>query len=98
LVIHGWVSAEKLEQIYQSSEYISQIWIYGNSLQSYIIAIIVPDADALNNWATTAGLVANMAGLCTNPQVKKLVLEDITRRGKESKVQPTHTHTHTPRT
>jgi len=41
---HGeYIAAEKLENDYAKADGIGQIWIYGNSYKSFIVAVIVPD-------------------------------------------------------
>lgn len=40
-----YIASEKLELLYSKSKYIAQMFIYGDSLQNYIVAIIVPDKE-----------------------------------------------------
>ena len=40
-----YIAAEKLELIFAKSPLIAQIFVYGDSLQSYLVAIIVPDKE-----------------------------------------------------
>lgn len=40
-----YIAAEKLELIYVKSPLIAQIFVYGDSLQSFLVAIIVPDKE-----------------------------------------------------
>lgn len=42
-----YIASEKLELLFSKSPYIAQMFIYGDSLQSYIVAIIVPDKEAV---------------------------------------------------
>ncbi|KAK8803494.1 hypothetical protein WA158_001188 [Blastocystis sp. Blastoise] len=46
-----YVAAEKLEIIYGNSPFISQIFVYGNSLENYLVAIIVADEGYTKKWA-----------------------------------------------
>ena len=43
-----YIAPEKLENVYVQSPYIQQIHVHGDSLQSYLVAIVVPDCDAIN--------------------------------------------------
>ena len=45
-----YIAVEKLENIYVSIDLIKQIFIYGDSLQAYLVAIVVPDTDELKRW------------------------------------------------
>ena len=42
-----FVTASKLEAVFETSPLVRQIYIYGNSARSYLLAVIVPTADAL---------------------------------------------------
>jgi long-chain acyl-CoA synthetase len=46
-----YVAPEKLESVAQSSQYIAQAFIYGDSLKHQLVSIIVPDFEVLKNWA-----------------------------------------------
>lgn len=39
-----YVAAEKVEIIYSKAACVNQLWIYGNSFKSFVVAILVPDA------------------------------------------------------
>ena len=40
-----YIAPEKLENVYGQSAFISQIYVHGDSLQSYLVAIVVPDQE-----------------------------------------------------
>lgn len=39
-----YIAVEKVEGVYQKCSAVNQIWIYGNSYKSFIVAVVVPDA------------------------------------------------------
>jgi fatty acid CoA ligase FadD9 len=43
-----FVTVSKLEAVFGDSPLIRQIYVYGNSARSYVLAVVVPTADALN--------------------------------------------------
>jgi fatty acid CoA ligase FadD9 len=49
-----FVTASKLEAVFETSPLVQQIYIYGNSARSYLLAVIVPSTDALANHDTSA--------------------------------------------
>lgn len=51
-----YVSPAKSEGIYTESKFISQILCHGSSVQSYLVALIVPDFEHLTTWAKTIGI------------------------------------------
>jgi len=42
-----YVAPEKLENIYVQASLVGQIFVHGDSLQNYLIAIVVPDPEVL---------------------------------------------------
>lgn len=63
-----------------------QIWVYGNSFESFLIAIINPNKQALEHWAELTGITGDFATLCENPKAKEYILGELTKIGKEKKV------------
>ena len=47
-----FVTASKLEAVFETSPLVRQIYIYGNSARSYLLAVIVPTAEALAHHDT----------------------------------------------
>lgn len=37
-----YVAAEKIEAAYKKNSLVEQIWVYGNSLESTLVAVVVP--------------------------------------------------------
>lgn len=73
--------------MYQSSKYIDQIFVYGDSFQSYLVAIIVPDEQAAKTWANEFGVLdKTINAICQLKEFKKVVLDDINCIVKEKKV------------
>lgn len=50
-----YIAAEKLEIAFGNLEVVKQIFIYGDSLQSYLVAIIVPEKSVVQKWAREKG-------------------------------------------
>lgn len=68
-----YVSPERVETVYARHEIVAQIFVYGDSIQPNLIAIVVPDADTLGPWAVSEGIegAANKSykELCEDPAV-----------------------------
>ena len=56
----------RIENIYILSRYVAQAYLYGDSLKLCVVAIIVPDEDAVNAWAKENGISGSFVELCTN--------------------------------
>ncbi|XP_077671670.1 long-chain-fatty-acid--CoA ligase 1 isoform X2 [Eretmochelys imbricata] len=79
-----YIAPEKIENVYSRSEPVAQVFVYGESLQAFLIAIVVPDAETLSNWAKKKGFEGSYEELCKNKDLKKHILEDMLKVGKES--------------
>uniref|UniRef100_A0A8C0WKA4 Long-chain-fatty-acid--CoA ligase n=1 Tax=Castor canadensis TaxID=51338 RepID=A0A8C0WKA4_CASCN len=79
-----YIAPEKIENIYLRSEPVAQVFVHGESLQAFLIAIVVPDVEILCSWAQKKGFQGSFEELCRNKDVKKAILEDMVRLGKDS--------------
>ena len=46
-----------------------QVWVYGSSLESSIVAVVVPNQEAIGAWAKSNGVSGDYAALCANEKV-----------------------------
>nr|AAB00959.1 long-chain acyl-CoA synthetase [Homo sapiens] len=83
-----YIAPEKIENIYMRSEPVAQVFVHGESLQAFLIAIVVPDVETLCSWAQKRGFEGSFEELCRNKDVKKAILEDMVRLGKDSGLKP----------
>jgi long-chain acyl-CoA synthetase len=90
-----YIAPERLETIFAGSKYIGNIFIYGDSTKSAIVAIVVPEPIAAKHWATEQGLKYkdedfSAAGvpedLCANEQFKKAIVEDLSKVATTAKL------------
>uniref|UniRef100_A0A915CNF1 long-chain-fatty-acid--CoA ligase n=1 Tax=Ditylenchus dipsaci TaxID=166011 RepID=A0A915CNF1_9BILA len=80
-----YVAPEKIECIYLSSKYVAQCFVYGESLKSRLVGVIVPNQEILTRIAEfklDVGRGCSFEELCNSTEVKELVLEDILEVGK----------------
>jgi long-chain acyl-CoA synthetase len=84
-----YVAPEKIENIVSPSPLIAQCFVYGDSFQSALVAIIVPDEDPVRNWAASFDeSLANapFETICKSEKLKKAIMSDIRRLSKENKL------------
>uniref|UniRef100_A0A3Q3QCY5 Arachidonate--CoA ligase n=1 Tax=Monopterus albus TaxID=43700 RepID=A0A3Q3QCY5_MONAL len=79
-----YIAPEKIENIYMRCVPVLQVYVHGDSLQSHLIGIVVPDPEVFVHWAKEQGFVGSYEELCQNPDVKNAVLEDMKVVGKEA--------------
>lgn len=70
---------------YQRCRYIAQSFVHGDSLESTLVAIIVPEEEELVAWAKKTKVpFKNFADLCANPLVKPMILAEMNAVAKEA--------------
>ncbi|XP_041818013.1 long-chain-fatty-acid--CoA ligase 5 isoform X2 [Chelmon rostratus] len=79
-----YIAPEKIENVYVRSGPVAQVFVHGDSLQSCLVAIVVPDPDVLPDFAKDLGCQGSIEELCKNTEIKKAVLSDMTKLGKEA--------------
>jgi long-chain acyl-CoA synthetase len=77
-----YVAPEKIENEYIKSNYVAQVFVYGNSFKSSIVGVIVPEELVLIDWAKENNEETDFQKLCSNPKVKNLIMEDLERQAK----------------
>ncbi|CAH2276984.1 long-chain-fatty-acid-- ligase 6 isoform X2 [Pelobates cultripes] len=94
-----YIAPEKIENIYLRSEPVSQVYVHGDSLQAFLVGIVVPDVEVMPGWAQRKGFEGSYTELCNNLDLKKEIMNDMVRLGKESglhsfeQVKAIHIHT-----
>jgi len=82
-----YVAPEKLENIFVQSKWVMQCFIYGDSLKSSVVGIVVPDPEALKEWAKSQKRTEELPALCKDPEVVKLIQDDMAAVGKNECTQ-----------
>lgn len=82
-----YVAVENLENIYGLCSAIDSIWVYGNSFQSFLVAVCNPSKAALEQWAQENGIDEDFDALCKNPKAKEYILGELAKVGKEKKLK-----------
>jgi long-chain acyl-CoA synthetase len=68
------------------SPFIAQSFVYGDSLQSQLVAIVVLDPEHMEAWAKKSKVTAgtDMAAWCADPKVKAVVMDEIIKASKQA--------------
>lgn len=60
------MAPEKVENVYTRSPYVAQCYLYGDSLKSSCVALVVPDEEVLVGWAKGKEFGSTFKELCAS--------------------------------
>lgn len=84
-----YVAAEKIENFLTKSAYIAQLFVYGNSYTTKLVAVCTPDVEKMMAHAVHSGWAAAgaaAADVFTKPEVAAFILGEIKACGKAAKL------------
>lgn len=89
-----YVALEQIESVYASSALIAQLLVYGDSLQSYLVGVVVPDpvqfsaliAKELGETVTSEDVRA-LEKHARNPKIVSAVLATLNREAEKGKLK-----------
>uniref|UniRef100_A0A4W5LC34 AMP-dependent synthetase/ligase domain-containing protein n=1 Tax=Hucho hucho TaxID=62062 RepID=A0A4W5LC34_9TELE len=64
-----YVAPEKIELVIKGSVYVNQPFVYGDSLHSVLVGIVVPEEAELKTLAASLGVAGSFEELCANAKV-----------------------------
>lgn len=83
-----YIAPEKIEIVYGKHEIVAQAFVYGDSLQSTLVAVIVPDEKPFTAWAAGVGFPGkSFKELCTESAVRKAVQKVLESYGRQNNLK-----------
>ncbi|CAD6187804.1 unnamed protein product [Caenorhabditis auriculariae] len=82
-----YVAPEKIENVYVRAPVVQQVYVDGDSLQRWLIAVVVPEAQVLFDWNKSKGRsLRSLEEICADKEAQKYVLSELHAIGKENKL------------
>ncbi|VAI37333.1 unnamed protein product [Triticum turgidum subsp. durum] len=78
-----YVAVEVLESAYTQSQLVASVWVYGNSFESFLVAVVVPEKQAIEDWAALNGKSGDYAELCSDPKARRYIQDELNQTGKK---------------
>eukprot|EP01125_Pyxidicula_operculata_P000454 TRINITY_DN10483_c0_g1_i1.p1 TRINITY_DN10483_c0_g1~~TRINITY_DN10483_c0_g1_i1.p1 ORF type:complete len:661 (-),score=182.25 TRINITY_DN10483_c0_g1_i1:265-2247(-) len=82
-----YVAAEYLETVYLRSQYVMQIFVYGDSFKNYLVAVAVPDPDTVLPLAAANGIKGDINEIVNNKKLKEIIFADLNKVAKDAKLK-----------
>ncbi|KAL1808438.1 hypothetical protein ACET3Z_025428 [Daucus carota] len=83
-----YIAPEKIENVYSKCKFVAQCFVYGDSLNSSLVAVVCLDPDVFKAWALAQGFKPeNLEQLCKDPRARAAVLADMEAVGKEAQLR-----------
>ncbi|KAF0728158.1 hypothetical protein Ae201684_013984 [Aphanomyces euteiches] len=81
-----YVAVEKIENIYVKSPLVAQIFVYGDSHQSFLVGVVVPDPDAVQSWAQQKKISGDLKSLFSRGELKAAIMASMTEMADEARL------------
>merc|ERR1711904_434472 len=82
-----YVAVEVLESAYKKNLMMEQVWVYGCSFESCLVAVVVPSEEKLMAWAKAQGIDGDYAAVCKTSEANAMILDELKKTGKEAKMK-----------
>ena len=79
-----YVAPDRVENIYAKSDFVTEVFLHGESLQNYCVAVVVPNKDFLNSLAQSKAIQGSFQELCTKKEILAAVLADMNAVGRKA--------------
>ncbi|KAJ3684394.1 hypothetical protein LUZ61_013558 [Rhynchospora tenuis] len=83
-----YIAPEKIENVYAKCKFVAQCFVYGDSFNSALVAVVCVEPDVLRSWAASQGIKYDDLGqLVKDPRACAAVLAEMDEVGKEAQLR-----------
>ncbi|CAF1874369.1 hypothetical protein Bca4012_034689 [Brassica carinata] len=82
-----YVALENLENIYGQNSLVQDIWVYGDSFKSMLVAVIVPNQETIKRWAKELGFTKPFEELCSLSELQEHIISELKSTAEKNKLR-----------
>ncbi|KAG4191984.1 hypothetical protein ERO13_A07G129500v2 [Gossypium hirsutum] len=82
-----YVALEYLENVYGVTPIIDDVWVYGNSFKSMLVAVVVLHEENAKKWAELNGYTVSLSELCSLSKLQNYVLSELKFTAEKNKMR-----------
>lgn len=81
-----YISPDRIQGVYAACPYINNIYVYGDSYQSYLVGIVVPEEEALRKYLkdNNIEIEGTFEELCKSEEIKKIIFKELKKVDEHS--------------
>ena len=73
--------------MYKKSSLVEQIWVYGNSFENTLVAVVVPNEESLMAWASQNDVDGDFAAVCRDKRTNDYLSAELAQTAKAGKLK-----------
>ncbi|WIA33081.1 hypothetical protein OEZ86_006237 [Tetradesmus obliquus] len=81
-----YIAVEKIENVLKSCPLVEQVWVYGNSFESCLVAVAVPAEKPIMAWAAGRGIRGTYQDVALHPETRAFLLSELQAAGRSGKL------------
>jgi long-chain acyl-CoA synthetase len=81
-----YVAPEKIENVYLRAKGVAEVFVHGESLQSVLVGIVVPDRPWVLEYAQSKSLQGSFEDLIKLKEINEAILQNMIAQGKSEKL------------
>ncbi|KAJ4780273.1 Long-chain acyl-CoA synthetase 1 [Rhynchospora pubera] len=83
-----YIAPEKIENVYAKCKFVAQCFVYGDSFNSALVAVVCVEPEVFKSWAASQGIKYDDLGqLVKDPRARAAVLAEMDEVGKEAQLR-----------